>query len=66
MKYSLFFNMKPWYTSKTVWVAVAQAVVGILAAVAAADPNLRVAGVVAVIKSISDILLRLGTFEPLS
>lgn len=53
--------MKKWYTSKTIWVAVLQAVVGILLAYQDYDPALDLAGYVAIIKSAIDILLRMKT-----
>jgi len=52
------------WRSKTVWVAGLTGVMGILAAIMAEDPELKLAGVVAILKAILDFVLRLKTDEP--
>ena len=56
---------KPLYKSRTVWLAVAQAIVGILTAVLAADPDLQKIGGLLMLKSSADLLLRVLTNKPL-
>ncbi len=51
-------------TSRTVRVAIVQAVVGVLAAVAAMDPATKTVGWIALAKSVLDVLLRLDTTAP--
>lgn len=55
-------SIKDWYKSKTVWVAVLQAVAGIVVAFVAEYPEV---GGILVLKSSLDILLRVITSEPL-
>lgn len=55
--------MKHWYKSKTIWLAVSQAMIGILAVVSTEYPELQLAGTVAILKSVIDILLRIETKE---
>ena len=52
-------------SSKTFWVAVIQAVIGIIAVFTTTYPELQAVGVIAVGKSILDILLRLATQLPI-
>jgi uncharacterized membrane protein len=52
---------KEWWLSRTIWVAVAQAVLGIIGAILVANPEIKIAGGLLMIKSIIDILLRLDT-----
>lgn len=52
---------KPWYLSKTLWIAIAQAVSGILTALFAQDPTLKAVGYLAIAKSIADFFVRLNT-----
>jgi hypothetical protein len=66
LKHSIFFNMKPWYQSLTVWVALGQAALAVLAEVSTADPSLHLAGYVLILKSVVDILLRLRTTQPIN
>ena len=54
--------MKTLLNSKTFWVAVIQAVAGV---VVVAMTHLEVVGYIAVFKSVIDILLRMMTTEPL-
>lgn len=54
-------NTKKWYESRTVWIAVAQGVAGIVAAIFAADPAIKTTGAGLVLKSLYDIYLRLTT-----
>ncbi len=56
---------KPWYKSKTVWFAIAQAITGIATAILAADPNIKLAGIVATIKSTADLYIRFSTTQPI-
>lgn len=53
-------NIKKWYQSKTIRIALIQAIAGLLAVFASEYPEL---GVIAVIKSFVDILLRFTTEE---
>ncbi len=55
-------NSKAWYKSKTVWLAVAQFLVGGLMAVATSHPSL---GWAVMLKSVLDILLRFVTEQPI-
>lgn len=59
-------NAKPWYLSRTVWVAVLQAVLGVLAVVIAENPELGIVGALAVIKSAIDMILRGITTRPIN
>ena len=52
---------KEWYLSKTLWIAIAQSVLGILIALAAANPEMKLAGAIVIVKSAIDILVRLNT-----
>ena len=57
---------KPWYTSRTLWVAIAQAAVGIVVA-ASTDPNIGVpVGIGALLKSVLDFYLRKTTTDPVA
>ena len=53
------------WLSRTVWLAIAQALVGILTAVLAADPDLQKIGGLLMLKSSADLLLRVLTEKPL-
>jgi hypothetical protein len=57
--------MKEWTKSRTIWLALLQGIVGILVAVSIDDPAFDLAGYIAILKSIIDILLRLRTNEEL-
>ena len=52
---------KSWYQSRTIWLAVGQAVAGILAAVFASNPALQDVGWVLVVKSLVDGYFRITT-----
>ncbi len=52
------------FESKTFWIAVIQAVLGLLAVIVAVDPSIKVAGIIAMLKSILDIINRLNTTQP--
>ncbi len=52
-------------SSKVFWVAVIQAVIGVIAVFTTTYPELQVIGGVAVVKSILDVLLRLATQLPI-
>jgi len=56
--------MKSAWASKTVGVAVLQAVAGVLAALVSANPTLVTVGWVMVVKSVLDVALRFVTVEP--
>ena len=56
-------NMKSLFTSRTFWVAVIQAIVGI---VVVSLTQLDMVGYVAIVKSIADVILRLVTTEPVT
>ena len=51
--------------SRTVWLAVIQGLAGVFVAIASVDPSLKTGGVVLVLKSIIDILVRVETTEPI-
>lgn len=51
-------------SSRTVRVAIIQAIVGVLGALATMDPALKTVGWLAFVKSIADVLLRLDTTAP--
>ena len=52
--------MKPWYKSKTIWIAILQGIVGIAVAVATEYQGL---GYLMVVKSIVDVIVRYMTTE---
>lgn len=52
------------HLSKTFWVAVLQAIAGLLAILMADNPTLDLVGFLAVSKSVVDTVLRLVTAEP--
>ena len=54
-------NTKPWYTSKTIWLAIVQGLAGVLAAVFSADPSVQSIGWLAIVKSVLDFGLRFLT-----
>jgi hypothetical protein len=56
-------NYKAWYKSKTIRIAFLQAVLGILTAILATNPELKAVGAVALIKSAIDMALRYVTNE---
>ena len=53
--------MKKIWESKTVWIAVAQGVVGVIVAIISEDPTLKGAGFLAIVKSFIDMWVRLNT-----
>lgn len=57
--------MKKWYQSKTLWVAVAQAITGILVVIMSENPELKGVGALGIVKSGVDIWLRTVTREAL-
>lgn len=59
----MYTDTKKWYESKTIWLAVAQAIAGILTAVYAENPALGAAGIGASVKSLLDIYLRYASFK---
>lgn len=56
---------KKWYKSRTIWFAIAQAVTGIATAILANDPNIKLAGALATIKSAADLYIRFNTVQPI-
>jgi hypothetical protein len=58
--------MKSIFSSRTFWLAVAQAVVGIYAIVVTQHPEIATIGYVAIVKSVIDIVLRYLTNQPVS
>lgn len=54
-------NMKEWWKSKTIILAVVQGISGVMIAFLATNPNLASIGVFAVVKSLVDIVLRMLT-----
>lgn len=56
--------VKRWYQSRTIWVAVFQAMAGLLTVLIASDPHLQTAGGLALMKSAIDVLLRFLTNVP--
>ena len=55
--------VKSLWASKTFWVAVLQASVGVVAAFASAYPEI---GTILILKSIADVLLRIATTQPVA
>ena len=53
--------VKPWFLSKTIILAILQGTLGVLAALLAVNPELKVAGVIAILKTALDIVLRFNT-----
>ena len=59
-------NMKKeWYKSRTLWIAVAQSIVGIITVFIAENPELKVVGGMATVKSVIDTWLRFNTVRGL-
>jgi len=56
---------KKWYQSRTVGIAAAQAVAGVLAVIYSVDPTVATIGYVAIIKSVIDFFLRAATDKTL-
>ena len=52
---------KSWYESRTLWLAVAQGVAGVLVALFSVNPTLETIGWIAAVKSIVDGYLRITT-----
>lgn len=57
----MYNDVKPWYLSKTIWIAILQAIAGVITIIVAQDPSLLTVGWVATLKSISDVIIRLGS-----
>lgn len=62
---NITMDYKPWYKSKTIQFAILQAVAGILTAVIATYPELKIVGAIAIIKSAIDMILRYVTDQPI-
>jgi len=58
-------DYKNWYKSKTIQFAFLQAIAGILTAIIATYPELKVVGVIAIVKSVIDMALRYVTDKPI-
>lgn len=54
---------KSWYQSKTLWLAIAQGVLGVITALTASNPELATIGWIATAKSLLDMFLRFGTIK---
>lgn len=52
-------SQKRWYTSVTVWLAIAQAVSSLITVIIAEDPTLLTVGWLGTVKSAADIIVRL-------
>lgn len=52
---------KQWYESKTLWIAVAQAVAGILTVFVSENPEIDFIGIAMLVKSIIDGWVRINT-----
>lgn len=59
-------NTKKWFLSRTIWLAVVQGLLGVVVAVAASDPTMKLGGTIVVLKTILDVLLRLDTTTTLT
>lgn len=53
--------MKSILKSRTVWIAIAQAILGVLLAVTVENPALEQVGLIVMVKSVLDFFLRLNT-----
>ncbi len=58
-------DFKRWYSSRTVWIAIVQGIVGIVTAILASNPELQTVGAVVTLKSALDIILRYLTTKPI-
>jgi hypothetical protein len=58
-------DYKHWYQSRTIRIAIIQAIAGILTAILADYPHLQAVGVVAIIKSLVDTALRYVSNKPI-
>ena len=54
-------KVKPWYLSRTIIVAVLQAILGIVTVILVEQPEIKGAGGLAILKSVLDVILRLDT-----
>jgi len=55
--------MKKWYQSKTIILAVAQGLIGLVVAFESVYPELSSIGLIVIFKSLVDIVLRMNTGE---
>ena len=53
---------KHWYQSRTIQIAIAQGVLGIIIAFEANDPSFKALGVGAIAKTLIDVLIRISTY----
>jgi ABC-type amino acid transport system permease subunit len=58
-------ELKHWYQSKTIRIAIVQAVIGIVTAFISTYPELQAVGIIAVVKSFLDIALRYVSNTPI-
>lgn len=58
--------MKDWYKSRTIWIAIIQAVIGITVAVTHEFQDAAWVGGALILKSALDMILRAITIEPLA
>ncbi len=56
-------KVKAWWKSKTLLLASLQGLAGVLAVVLVENPEMKVAGLLAILKSLVDALLRANTNE---
>ena len=54
-------EMKNWYVSRTILLAVAQGIVGVIIVILSETPEIKGAGGLAIVKSILDAFLRMDT-----
>lgn len=57
--------MKPWYKSKTIWLAILQAISGVLLAFFQTNPTIGEVGWFVMTKSVLDVGIRLLTQVPI-
>ena len=50
---------KKWYQSKTIQIAIIQAIIGLVVAIEAANPEMKAIGTVAIVKASLDAALRI-------
>lgn len=57
------FTGKEWYFSRTILLAVAQGIIGVVAAIEATKPEWKGVGALAIVKSLVDIYIRFNTSQ---
>lgn len=58
-------EIKRWYQSRTIRIAIVQALIGVFAAFISSYPEIQAVGVVAIVKSFLDIALRYVSNTPI-